>query len=154
MKKNYIIILAVAVVFFSVSAAFIEPPQKEEGFKNLKVLPKDIAKEKLDSTMGHFSVSLGVKCNFCHAAAADTTKKHLDFASDKKDEKNTAREMFKMTSYLNTKFFNWNHSSQPDTIHAVVCYTCHRGSKHVDSEEFLALIDSTLKEQRKNRGNH
>lgn len=155
MKKNYIIILAIAAVFSTVSAAFYEPQQKEEeGFKNLKVLPKDITKEKLDSVMGHFSVSLGVKCNFCHAAQADTTKKRLDFASDKKDEKNIARNMFRMTSYINTNFFNWNHSDRVDTIHAVVCYTCHRGNKQPDSKEFLALIDSTIQAQKKARGNH
>ena len=154
MKKNYIIILAVAAVFLSAGAAFIEPQQKDEGFKNLKVLPKDITKEKLDSVMGHFSVSLGVRCNFCHAAQADTTKKRLDFASDKKDEKNMARQMFKMTSYINTNFFNWNHSDRVDTIHAVVCYSCHRGGKQPDSKEFLALIDSTIQAQRKKMQQH
>lgn len=131
------------------SANSFDAPPPTEGFQNLKVLPKDISKEKLDSAMANFAVSLGVRCNFCHAEQADTTKKRLDFASDKKEEKNTARDMMRMTSYLNANFFNPDHSTQPDTIHTVVCYTCHRGTKEPDANAFLSLIDSTLKEYRK-----
>jgi hypothetical protein len=154
MKKNYLIVLMIVAFFFTISATLYVPQKEGEGFKNLKVLPKDISKERLDSVMGHFSVSLGVKCNFCHASNPDTTQKRLDFASDKKEEKNTAREMFRMTSYLNANFFNDEHSNQTDTIHAVVCYSCHRGTKEPDSKVFLSLIDSTLQAQRKNRVNH
>lgn len=114
----------------------------DDGFKNLKVLPKDISDDELDSVMHEFSISLGVHCNFCHARKEDTTKKGLDFASDKKDEKNIAREMFKMTAYLNSNYFNWNHSTKPDTIHFIVCYTCHRGTHEPDAKVFLKQIDS------------
>lgn len=117
----------------------------EEGFKNLKVLPKNITDKQLDSVMHNFSISLGVHCNFCHARKADTTQRGLDFASDKKDEKNIARNMFKMTAYLNTTYFNWNNSTRPDTIHAIVCFTCHRGNHEVDADVFLGKIDSIEK---------
>src|SRR5437879_3351342 len=98
MKKNQLSILLVVALFISIGATRFDYPATSEGFENLKVLPKDIGKEQLDSVMAHFCVSLGVKCGFCHAPLADTTKRKLDFASDKKEEKNTAREMYRMTA--------------------------------------------------------
>ncbi len=152
MKKRYISAVLLVALFFVISANSYDAPQAQEGFKNLKILPKDISKDKLDSVMANYSVSLGVRCNFCHATAADSIpKKHLDFASDAKDEKNIARNMMNMTAYLNTNYFNFDHSSQTDTIHTVVCYTCHRGTHEPDAKAFLTLIDSTLKSYRKGR---
>jgi hypothetical protein len=46
---------------------------------------------------------------------------------------------------LNSNYFNWNNSTRPDTIHEVVCYTCHRGSHEVDADAFLGKIDSIEK---------
>ncbi len=155
MKKWHIsAVLAIAILvtlgaFTNGSSGPIAKP--DEGFKNLKVLPKNITDEQLDSVMANFSISLGVRCNFCHARKADTTKKGLDFASDKKDEKNIARNMFKMTAYLNSTYFNWNNSTRPDTIHYVVCYTCHRGGHEPDAKVFLHQIDSIEQMHRKNR---
>jgi hypothetical protein len=151
MKVKYLSVLLTIVMFLTISATSYQSPGEDEKFQNLKVLPKDISEEKLDSIMGNFSVSLGVRCSFCHAANADTTNRHLDFASDKKEEKNIARKMFQMTAYLNSNFFNDDHSGQTDTIHAVVCYTCHRGSNEPDSKVFLAIIDSTMEARRKRK---
>jgi len=123
----------------------------DEGFKNLKVLPKDISEKSLDSVMGNWSISLGVRCNFCHARKADTTQRGLDFSSDKKEEKEAARNMYKMTAYLNSNYFNWRNSTRPDTIHAVVCYTCHRGTHEPDAKIFLSRIDSIEQAFHKNR---
>ena len=149
--------LILFVFFVSVAASILPGTNLPGGddekpeWKNLKVLPKDISEHKLDSIMGTFSVSLGVKCNFCHASDADTTKHHLDFASDKKEEKDIARAMFKMTADINSNYFNWTHSTQTDTLHSVVCYTCHRGTKQPDASVFIATIDSTIQSNRKNR---
>jgi hypothetical protein len=155
MKKWHIgAILSVAIIItLRASSDYTSglKPKPEDGFKNLTVLPKNINDHALDSIMGEFSISLGVRCGFCHARNADTTKRGLDFASDKKEEKEAARNMYKMTAYLNTTFFNWNNSTRPDTIHAVVCYTCHRGSNEVDADVFLSRIDSIEKAFRKNR---
>ncbi len=128
----------------------IEPAKPDEGFKNLQILPKSISDEALDSVMHEFSISLGVRCNFCHARKADTTQRGLDFASDAKEEKNTARNMLKMTAYLNEHYFNWNNSTRPDTIHAVVCFTCHRGAHELDAKVFLGKIDSIETAHQKN----
>jgi hypothetical protein len=102
------------------------PPPKP---KNLKVLPKNISHEELDKIMDSWAGSLGVHCNFCHARNAETNK--MDFASDAKPEKETARHMFTMAAKINKKFFK----SEKDSLgmwkeSSVNCYTCHRGNAH------------------------
>lgn len=139
-----LVLLAAAVTF---SASSNQMKKKDGGFKNLKVLPKDISKKALDSIMGDFSVSLGVRCNFCHARMADTNIHRLDFASDAKDEKDIARHMYKMTAALNANDFNFKNSSRPDTIHIVICYTCHRGKKDPGSDNLIPELN-LLKEER------
>jgi hypothetical protein len=101
----------------------------EREYKNLKVLPKDITHEQLGHVMGEWSRSLGVHCNFCHAR--DEAAKKMDFVSDAKPEKTTARHMFKMMNKINQKFFEAKKDSLGMMAQAGVnCYTCHRGSPH------------------------
>jgi hypothetical protein len=95
-----------------------EPTQgKTEGpaFKNVKVL-LNMSEGQLDQVMGYFGASLGVKCNFCHASKDGK----LVFELDDKPEKNTAREMIKMTMAL-------NKDTSKGTTTTISCYTCHRG---------------------------
>lgn len=127
-KKLTVITVLSTIVFVGISA--YKPEPKQQGFKNLKVLPQNISRDSLKAVMENFSQSLGVKCMFCHAPNADTTIKHPDFASDAKPEKDVARYMMKMTSDINKNYFNFNHSNQADTIRTVTCYTCHRGDAH------------------------
>jgi hypothetical protein len=145
--KHFFRISLVIVLFISVSAAGYRPGEvRLPEFTNLKVLPLDISKHELDSVMRVFSVSLGVKCNFCHALAPDTVpRKHLDFASDEKQEKATAREMMKMTAHINTSFFNWDNSTRPDTLRTVMCYTCHRGAHEPGPEALMPQLDSIMR---------
>lgn len=125
MRKAIVVTFAFAL-FIAVSFAFTKeaPPR----YKNLKVLPKDITKEQMDSVMHHFTGSLGVKCNFCHAFNAQ--EKKLDFASDEKPEKHTAREMLKMTQKLNKKYFHIKNSKSLTADLEVTCFTCHNGNEH------------------------
>jgi hypothetical protein len=139
-------VIMVAILIVIASFTTIQPG--DEKFKNLKVLPKDITDDQLDSVMDHFKVSLGVKCGFCHAMAADSSvKRHLDFASDAKPEKSRAREMLQMTAYLNTTYFNPDHSTKPDTIHTVMCFTCHRGIKEPEAKLLFPQLDSLMQLQ-------
>ena len=126
--KLFLIVSAVVSI-----AAMSNPGMPaDEKFQNLKVLPKNITDEQLDSAMDQYKVSLGVRCSFCHAQGPEIDgKRHLDFASDSKPEKQRAREMIQMTNYLNETYFNPDHSTRPDTIHAVICYTCHRGNQEI-----------------------
>lgn len=143
MKKLSILSILIIAIVVTMGATYTSNPSTEAlggHFKNLKVLPKDISKDDLDSIMDGFTIALNVRCGFCHARKADTTKKGLDFASDKKDEKNIAREMMRMVNTLNTTNFNYMHSNKPDTIHTIVCYTCHRGAKQPDFAHLLPDI--------------
>jgi hypothetical protein len=126
--------IAVVIGIFAltvVGMAATRPPQ-EEGPKNLKVLPKHISHEELGKIMDSWKAALGVKCSFCHAASADSSNHHLDFASDAKPEKNIARSMYKMTGKINKKYFSFNKDDKGDVIPAISCVTCHRGSPHPD----------------------
>lgn len=83
--------------------------------KNVQILT-NLTDQQLGHVMQLMRSSLGVGCDFCHAAGADN---RLDFASDKKDEKRTAREMIAMVQKLNKEQFGG---------HTVIsCNTCHAG---------------------------
>ena len=72
---------------------------EEEGFKNLKVLPKTLSHDQLENVMHVWSGSLGVRCDFCHERNDDG--KGLNFVSDAKPEKKMAREMYVMMNKIN-----------------------------------------------------
>lgn len=119
-----IILLCTASLMMSFLITHDEPPK----YKNLKVLPKNITKDQMDSVMHHFAKSMGKKCNFCHVYNQE--EKKMDFASDAKEEKATAREMWKMTAQLNKKYFDVKNSKNLDAKLEVTCFTCHHGSDH------------------------
>ncbi|MGB7171023.1 MAG: c-type cytochrome [Acidobacteriaceae bacterium] len=101
---------------------------------NLKVLPKDTTPEQLRQIMRGFAGALGVECNFCHAANPQTHK--LDFASDAKPDKTTARLMIRMTRTIDADYLA--KVNDPDATAEdkhVTCGTCHRG--HSMPEHFV-----------------
>lgn len=121
----YTAILACAVVIFS-SLTII----KDDGkFENLQVLPKDTDKYQIDSVMNHFTVALGVNCDFCHVQK-DNEMKDWDFASDAKHKKTEARDMMRMTNDINQKYFHIETPEKFGTKLEVTCYSCHGGRKH------------------------
>ena len=102
------------------------PPPKAQ---NLKVLPKNISHKDLDHIMDKWAASLGVHCNFCHARNEQTNK--MDFASDAKPEKETARYMLRMEQKINKKFFKAGKDSLGMVMEAGInCNTCHHGTAH------------------------
>ena len=100
--------------------SFADPPHK-----NLKVLPKDISRADLLSTMKFFSQSLGVRCTHCHVGTEGQPLSTFDFPSDAKEKKQTARAMLAMVAMLNEKTLPAT-TGLPDA--RVTCFTCHRGS--------------------------
>jgi Photosynthetic reaction centre cytochrome C subunit len=101
----------------------------DDAPKNLKVLPKSLTERQVHQVMHEWSVSLGVHCDFCHAANADG--KGLDFAADTKPEKEMARHMYKMMDKINDKYFEAKKDSLGMVMHSGInCYTCHRGDSH------------------------
>ena len=130
MQHKKLITLTALFALLIVGMAAVNPP--DDGFKNLKVLPKNISHEDLDKVMDSWKAALGVHCNFCHAPSADTSNHHPDFASDAKPEKNIARHMYKMTGKINKKYFSFAKDDKGASIAVVSCVTCHRGSPHPD----------------------
>ncbi len=129
MKRTIFIILCLTAL---VSMSFIFTKETTPRYKNLKVLPKDINKQQLDSVMRHFAGSLGVKCGFCHSYNQE--QKSMDFASDAKKEKNTARDMWRMTAKLNRKYFDIKDSKQLGAKLDVTCFSCHHGAKEPETK--------------------
>lgn len=130
MKTRTLLILSLLFAIIIGSSATM--PQQEEKkqpeYKNLKVLPKKISHEELDKVMKHYNAALGVRCNFCHTRNEETNK--MDYASDAKEEKVSAREMMKMTNKLNIKNFGEKKSQYNQAVMEVSCATCHRGKSH------------------------
>lgn len=138
MNKTFITVLAIAFVIFGLQAFNLNQQQR---YTNLQVLPKDITKQGLDSIMHHFSVSLNVKCDYCHVRNEETRRP--DFASDAKMEKHIARGMMHMAIDINKNHFAPHDeediaylASTKDTsstrymLKYVTCYTCHHGNAH------------------------
>jgi hypothetical protein len=89
--------------------------------KNVKALT-NVTDAQLGQIMDNIAASLGVHCDFCHAR---NEQKQLDFPSDAKQEKKTARAMILMVIDLNEKNFHGHP--------AVGCYTCHLGKERPSS---------------------
>jgi len=119
----------ICVAFIVIGISATRPPEPPKP-KNLKILPKNISHEDLEKVMDGFKAALGVRCDFCHAAVKDSSVHRLDFASDEKPEKNIAREMMKMTTKINKKFFSYNKNEQGERADIIECMTCHRGNPH------------------------
>ncbi len=133
MKKNLIYIasfLLVGLVLMSFNQLTKDADYESvsnDGFKNLKILPKDISKDSLMALMKGYNQALGVKCNHCHT---------MDKSSDDKHEKEIARHMIKLTNELNAKEFA---PIGEQYAQAIECATCHRGSTKPmnDTKKFM-----------------
>lgn len=122
-------VLTIAGFCAAIFAAQAFVPQHHEEPTNLKVLPKSISEEELHNVMRNYSMALGVRCNYCHESQKieGQERPKFDFASDKKEEKDIAREMMKMTEGINKKYMS---SIQNGTLKPITCVTCHNGHAH------------------------
>ncbi len=120
--------LAVASIVVSATA------QIPDKFTNLQVLPKDIAKNELVSTMRGIAGGLGVRCTYCHVGGTDTDLTGMDFVSDDKREKKIARAMLAMVIEINGTLIPKAGIESPIRVQ---CATCHHG---VNRPETLADV--------------
>lgn len=125
MKKT--IFIATLICVITVSFAFIKDKPK---YENLKVLSKNTTKQEMDSIMRHFSMSLGVKCTYCHVRGTDE-QKNFNFASDDNKNKGIARGMLKMMNKINKKYFK--EDREANMIPAVSCFSCHHGKEEPEN---------------------
>ena len=131
MKKTSLVIL-ILVCVVALSSAYTKTT--DPGYKNLKVLPKNITEKQMDSVMHHFSASLNVGCDFCHVKTTVSGTEEWDWASDKKKHKLVARDMMKMTNKLNDEYFPYSGKAEDmSTILTVTCFTCHNGNKEPET---------------------
>jgi len=113
------------------------PPQRRTyaGPVNLRVLPRNLSGQQVRDIMEQWEGELGVHCSTCHAVdpkdIGPNGKPRLNFADDSKEEKETARVMYKMTEDINTNYV----SKVPSSDMPVTCGTCHRG--HLGPEPFV-----------------
>src|SRR6188474_1049494 len=111
------------ILVCTASAAAAQIPDQ---FKNLQVLPKDIAKRDLVDMMRGFCTSLGVRCTHCHVGEEGKPLETYDFAADTKDPKKTARVMLQMVQAVNRDWVSKVVSDRKERT-SVSCVTCHHG---------------------------
>lgn len=128
-KKQIIAVAALSFLVVAGVAAIDAPPAEH---KNLKVLPQDISKQKLDSIMESYTKALGVSCSFCHTEVKDFPDS-LDYISDSNPMKENAREMMRMTILINKTYFHFDKNEKPEYLKVVNCKTCHRGEPYPET---------------------
>jgi hypothetical protein len=124
--------------------------QIPEKFTNLQVLPKGSTQKELMRVMIGFADALGVECGHCHAGGNPNTLEGVDFASDDKWEKRTARTMMRMVnadadfiSRLEARPVSPGEKVQPTV--RIECVTCHRTITR--PETISAIFSRVLEEQ-------
>lgn len=140
MKKSFAVTIGCIISVFVFQAfTTIQQPKWE----NLEILPQDISENGLDSIMDHFTVSLGVKCGFCHVKNIELDK--MEFAKDDKPEKHIARKMMLLAIDINRNHFQAIEEEMEEEkkdaankvaenpvdymLQYVTCYTCHQGKE-------------------------
>ena len=115
------IFYAACLLLFTTAVGFTfqsqTPTEKkaEEEYKNIQIFkgqPASVVRPAMDG----ITAALGVKCDFCHVQDA---KGIFQFEKDEKEEKNTAREMYRMMNNINKDNFGGRME--------VTCATCHQG---------------------------
>ena len=116
--------LAVAALIhaFVAAAAAQTPP-----FENLQYFPKDISRERLIQHMREFSLALNVRCQHCHTGGDGVSLDGMNFASDDKPAKRTARFMLRMVDTLNDTTLAAAPERRTPPV-KMNCVHCHRGS--------------------------
>ncbi|MGZ8509064.1 MAG: c-type cytochrome [Chitinophagaceae bacterium] len=128
-KKQIITITALTFLVIA-GVASVDAPGGEH--KNLKVLPQDISKQKLDSIMESYTKALGISCSFCHTEVKNFPDS-IDYVSDINPMKENAREMMRMTILINKTYFHFDKNEKPEYLKVVNCKTCHRGEPYPET---------------------
>lgn len=105
---------------------------EQNGYTNLKVLPKDISRDALGEIMLDNLRGLGLPrlagegCLYCHVGDLERPRGEWDYASDAKPMKAKARTMMAMVRTINESYV----AALDDRIDAelvVDCASCHAG---------------------------
>jgi photosynthetic reaction center cytochrome c subunit len=83
-----------------------------QKFKSIKVL-NDMPADQMGKVMNMMAASLGVSCNFCHAANDG------EYEKEGIEHKDITRQMLRMTFEMNKNYFEGRAE--------ITCATCHQG---------------------------
>jgi len=145
-----------------VAAAALIPARTLAGqipdrFTNLQVLSGEISRDSLIAVMRRFSLSLGVRCQFCHLGGDGVSFAGVDFARDGDPDKAKARFMLRMVDSLNRAVMPRLPGVGPSPVR-IECKTCHRGSsqpllltQRLERTRDSAGIEAAVAEYRKLR---
>ena len=92
---------------------------------NTKVIPRGTPVLQVIGMMRNFTGYLGVRCVYCHVGTEGRPIDEVDFASDEKRTKRTARQMMLMVEEINRRVDTL--PERADSSLRVTCGTCHRG---------------------------
>lgn len=91
---------------------------------NLQVLPKNLSGASIRKLMKSYSRELGVSCRHCHVE--DPQTQTVDYVSDDKPAKQTARVMIAMLGDITDKYLA-RLGRDPRYSVPVTCGSCHQG---------------------------
>ena len=125
-----LLVAALAVVAVSPLAA--QGRGMPDSLVNTKVFPHETPMREVLNAMRGFTASLGVRCDYCHVEGqaggpvGPDGRPELNFPSDDKRTKRTARMMMLMVRQINDSVLS-RIPERPAQAVAVTCTTCHRG---------------------------
>src|SRR5688572_6121629 len=102
--------------------------QLPDSFTNLKVLPRDIKRDSLIQVMRGFSLSLNVRCQYCHVGGDGQSFQGVEFGKDDDPDKRKARFMLRMVDSLNRLVLPNLPELGGRAPLQITCKTCHRGA--------------------------
>src|SRR5438132_3053628 len=124
---SLVVVLVVAVASGQTPPAE-RPTMAEALITIVQVLKGDPVNQFMES-MGIFTASLGVGCDYCHVAEAGGNWARY---ADDNAKKRMARRMILMAAAINRDNFNGRQ--------VVTCYTCHRGGNRPKVTASLAAL--------------
>ena len=146
--RAHMLVAAVAALALSQPAAAQGGGGQGQPLQNLQYFPKDMTRPELTQIMRGFAMSLGVRCEYCHAMREGAPEPppggnpQLNYALDTKPEKLQARYMLRMVDSINTKLLAaLPHRDTPPTT--IGCVTCHRGVSKPTTIETVLLSSTT-----------
>lgn len=121
--RAFALVLLAAALAGQQSAA----AQIPDTFTNLKVFDADISRADLVGAMQGWTKALDVRCTHCHVGPDNL--QGMDFATDEKAAKRTARRMLTMSYEINAALMELPVLAESDRTQPqrVLCITCHRG---------------------------
>ena len=75
--------------------------------------------------MRDWATGIGQRCNYCHVGPDNL--EGMDFASDEKATKRTARKMLEMARVINRELLDELPTAEGRRHMVVSCYVCHLG---------------------------